>query len=54
MANLPANLARFNINRSSEAGGNHVNTQDFLREIQLLNGTNATHVFNGATVAACP
>jgi hypothetical protein len=31
-----------------------VNAQDFLREVQLLNGTSATQVFNGATVAACP
>jgi hypothetical protein len=29
-----------------EAGGVVVNTQDFLREVQLLNGTNTTQVFN--------
>jgi hypothetical protein len=48
-ANLPDNLARYNVDR---AGG--VNTQDILREVQLLNGTNTTQVFNGATAAACP
>ncbi|HEY3243797.1 MAG TPA: hypothetical protein VGM03_10640, partial [Phycisphaerae bacterium] len=53
-ANLPENFARFNINRSQETGGNHVNTQDLLRLVQLLNGTNATQAFNGATVADCP
>ncbi|HEY3242722.1 MAG TPA: plastocyanin/azurin family copper-binding protein [Phycisphaerae bacterium] len=52
-ANLPENLARCNINRSTESG-NRVNTQDFLREVQLLNGTNTTQVFNGAMVAGCP
>jgi hypothetical protein len=51
---MPANRARYNINRSNEAGGVVVNTQDLLRLVQLLNGTNATQVFNGATVAACP
>jgi hypothetical protein len=53
-ANLPENRARFNINRSNEPGGMVVTTQDFLREIQLLNGTSATQPFNGATVASCP
>jgi hypothetical protein len=53
-ANLPENFARYNINRSQEVGGNHVNTQDLLRLVQLLNGTNATQAFNGATVAECP
>ncbi|HEY3246543.1 MAG TPA: hypothetical protein VGM03_24625 [Phycisphaerae bacterium] len=53
-ANLAINLARYNINRSQEAAGPHVNTQDLLRLVQLLNGTNATQAFNGATVAACP
>ncbi|HEY3242927.1 MAG TPA: hypothetical protein VGM03_06195, partial [Phycisphaerae bacterium] len=48
---LPANLARYNIDRSADG---LVNTQDFLRQIQLLNGTNTTQVFNGATTAACP
>jgi hypothetical protein len=52
-ANQPANWARFNINRSAEPAG-RVNTQDFLREVQLLNGVNTTQIFNGATVAACP
>jgi hypothetical protein len=52
--NLPDNRARYNINRSNEAGGNVVDTQDLLRLLQLLNGTNATQAFNGATVAACP
>ncbi len=52
MANMAANLARYNVNRS--AGANPVNTQDLLRLIQLLNGTNTTQAFNGATVAACP
>ncbi|HEY3246353.1 MAG TPA: hypothetical protein VGM03_23660 [Phycisphaerae bacterium] len=51
-ANQPANWPRYNVNRSSEPGGVVVNTQDFLREVQLLNGTNTTQVFNGATVAA--
>jgi len=51
-ANQPANLARYNVNRS--AGANPVNTQDVLRVIQLLNGTLTTQAFNGATVAACP
>ncbi|HEY3246653.1 MAG TPA: hypothetical protein VGM03_25180 [Phycisphaerae bacterium] len=54
MANLPANRARYNINRSNEPGGVVVNTQDLLRLVQLLNGASATQVFNGATVAACP
>jgi hypothetical protein len=54
MANVAANRARFNINRSSEVGGVVVNTQDLLRLVQLLNGAQATQVFNGATVAACP
>jgi hypothetical protein len=53
MANQPANLARFNINRSEEPS-NRVNTQDLVRLVQLLNGTNATQAFNGATVADCP
>ncbi len=51
-ANLPTNLARYNINRST--GASPVNTQDLLRLIQLLNGTNTTQAFNGAGVAACP
>jgi hypothetical protein len=51
-ANLPQNLARYNINRS--AGTSPVNTQDLLRLVQLLNGVNTTQIFNGATVAACP
>ncbi len=51
-ANVPANLARYNLNRS--AGTNPVNTQDLLRLIQLLNGINTTESFNGAGVAACP
>ncbi|HEY3244107.1 MAG TPA: hypothetical protein VGM03_12235 [Phycisphaerae bacterium] len=53
-ANLPANRARYNINRSNDATGPVVNTQDVLRLLQLLNGTNATQPFNGATVAPCP
>ncbi|HEY3244636.1 MAG TPA: matrixin family metalloprotease [Phycisphaerae bacterium] len=52
-ANLPANLARYNINRSSEPSA-PVNTQDLLREVQLLNGANTTQAFNGASVALCP
>ena len=51
-ANLPTNLARYNINRST--GVNPVNTQDLLRLIQLLNGVNTTQAFNGTGVAACP
>jgi len=51
-ANLPTNLARYNVNRST--GANPVNTQDLLRLIQLLNGTNTTQAFNGAGVADCP
>jgi hypothetical protein len=53
-ASLPANRARYNINRSNEAGGVVVNTQDLLRLVQLLNGIPATQAFNGANVAACP
>ncbi|HEY3246341.1 MAG TPA: FG-GAP-like repeat-containing protein, partial [Phycisphaerae bacterium] len=52
-ANLPANLARYNIDRSHEPG-NPVNTVDLLRLVQLLNGINSTQVFNGVSVAACP
>jgi hypothetical protein len=51
-ANLPANLPRYNINRSAEPAP--VSTQDLLREVQLLNGTSTTQVFNGTTAAACP
>ncbi len=51
-ANTTANLARYNINRST--GASPVNTQDLLRLIQLLNGTNTTQPFNGAGVADCP
>jgi hypothetical protein len=46
------NLARYNIDGSS--GASPVNTTDLLRLVQLLNGAQATQVFNGATVAACP
>jgi hypothetical protein len=53
-ASMMSNLPRYNINRSSEAGGIVVNTQDLLRLVQLLNGVNTTQSFNGATVAACP
>jgi hypothetical protein len=53
MAKMAGEHARYNINRRNQAGGNVVNTQDLLRLVQLLNGTNATQVFNGATVAAC-
>ncbi|HEY3242472.1 MAG TPA: hypothetical protein VGM03_03895, partial [Phycisphaerae bacterium] len=52
-ANLPANQARYNVDRSS-GSGNQVNTIDLLRLVQLLNGTSATQAFNGTTVAACP
>ncbi len=51
-AALPANFARYNINRSP--GPSPVNTQDLLRLIQLLNGVNTTEAFNGDTVAPCP
>ncbi len=51
-ANLTANMARYNVNRST--GANPVNTQDLLRLIQLLNGVNTIQAFNGAGVAACP
>ncbi|HEY3241804.1 MAG TPA: hypothetical protein VGM03_00505 [Phycisphaerae bacterium] len=52
-ANLPTNLARYNIDRSA-GGGSQVNTGDLLRLVQLLNGTNTTQAFNGLTVAGCP
>jgi hypothetical protein len=52
-ANLPENLARFNVNRS-HLQPPHVNTQDVLRVVQLLNGVNTTQVFNGTHAAACP
>jgi hypothetical protein len=52
-ANLPENVARYNVNRSALQPPN-VNTQDLLRLVQLLNGVNTTQVFNGAAVAACP
>jgi hypothetical protein len=48
-ANAHENLARYDMNRSSI-----VNTQDLLRLIQLLNGTNTTQAFNGQTLVACP
>jgi hypothetical protein len=48
-ANMAGNLARYDIDRSGA-----VNTQDFLREVQLLNGVNTTQVFNGTVSAACP
>ncbi|HEY3242669.1 MAG TPA: hypothetical protein VGM03_04885, partial [Phycisphaerae bacterium] len=49
-ANMPGNLGRYNIDRT---GG--VNTQDLLREVQLLNGVNTTNVFATAGPAdACP
>ncbi|HEY3245212.1 MAG TPA: dockerin type I domain-containing protein [Phycisphaerae bacterium] len=51
-ANLASNLARYDVNRSTEPS--RVNTLDLLRLVQLLNGTNATQAFNGATVASCP
>jgi hypothetical protein len=51
-ANLPVNLARYNIDRNT--GTMPVNTQDLLRVVQLLNGVNTTQAFNGATVATCP
>jgi hypothetical protein len=50
-ANVPANLARYNVDRSS--GASPVNVGDLLRIVQLLNGVNTTQVFNGATVAPC-
>jgi hypothetical protein len=52
--NLQETLRASTFNRSQETGGAHVNTQDLLRLVQLLNGTNATQAFNGATVADCP
>jgi hypothetical protein len=52
-ANLAENLARFNMNRSAQLPP-HVNTQDVLRLVQLLNGVNTTQVFNGTHPAACP
>jgi hypothetical protein len=52
-ANLTENLARYNVNRSALLPP-HVNTQDLLRLVQLLNGVNTTQVFNGAVGAACP
>jgi hypothetical protein len=51
-ANQAANLARYNVDRSS--GATPVNTSDLLRLVQLLNGVGTTQVFSGATVAACP
>ncbi|HEY3244912.1 MAG TPA: hypothetical protein VGM03_16345 [Phycisphaerae bacterium] len=51
-ANLPANFARYNVNRSTESPP--VNTQDLLRLVQLLNGVATTQAFNGTTAAQCP
>jgi hypothetical protein len=51
-ANMAANFARYNVNRSQE--GTPVNTQDLLRLVQLLNGVNTTQTFAGAAAAACP
>jgi hypothetical protein len=48
-ANLPENLARYNMTRS---GG--VNTQDLLEMVQHLNGTNAPQPYNGTQVDICP
>jgi hypothetical protein len=48
VANLPANLARYDVNRSGI-----VNTADLLRLVQLLNGVNTTQAWNGATVVPC-
>jgi hypothetical protein len=53
IANLPENLARFNVNRSALLPP-HVNTQDLLRVVQLLNGAQTTQVFNGTVAATCP
>jgi hypothetical protein len=53
VANLPANLPRYNINRST-GPGEPVNTQDLLRLVQLLNGINTTQVWNGAALVPCP
>jgi hypothetical protein len=47
-ANLPENLARYDIDRSGSA-----NTRDYLRAAQLLNGTGTTQVWNGARVVQC-
>ncbi len=52
-ANEPANWARYNVDRSTQAAG-RVNTQDLLRLVQLLNGVRTTQPFNGATAAPCP
>jgi hypothetical protein len=51
-ANQAANLARYNVDRST--GASPVNTGDLLRLVQLLNGVNTVQPFNGAPVAACP
>ncbi|HEY3246298.1 MAG TPA: hypothetical protein VGM03_23385 [Phycisphaerae bacterium] len=53
-ANVPENLARYNVNRSQELGGNPVNTQDLLRLVQLLNGINTNQVWNGISLVPCP
>jgi hypothetical protein len=47
-ANQPANLARYDINRTGA-----VNTTDLLRLVQLLNGVNTTRAWNGAALVPC-
>jgi hypothetical protein len=49
VANLSANLARYDVNRSGI-----VNTADLLRLVQLLNGVNTTRIWNGAAIVPCP
>jgi hypothetical protein len=49
LANLPGNLARYDMNRTGIA-----NTQDLLRLVQLLNGTNTIHPWNGFALLGCP
>ncbi len=48
-ANLPENLARYDIDRNGMA-----DVHDLLRLIQMLNGQHATQTLNGVVVAACP
>jgi hypothetical protein len=48
-ANLPGNLARYDINRNGA-----VNTEDLLRLVQILNGVCSTRAWNGAVLVPCP
>jgi hypothetical protein len=50
-ANQPANLPRYDINRSWPLDG--VNTADYLRLAQLLSGTNTTQAWSNVTIIEC-